>query len=98
MAIQKTLTTIAYSTTDTDETRRISWAIIPIPEGYKHINSTVRNTCELGNFSVSTIAYVRHATLQDQIVEVRVSALAHSRLFARSWIGIELAVIVEERR
>ena len=97
MSVTQVLTAQAYSTTDTEERHRRSWTIIPIPEGYKYISHSVRTTTELGDFVISPPMFIRHATLQDRIVEVRVSALAKDRLFARSWIGIELQVVAEKR-
>lgn len=76
---------------------RLKWAIVPIPEGYKYVDHAVRNTSALGNFSVSHPVFVRHSTFTDQIVEVRVAAIAKNRFLARSWIGIELAVTVAQR-
>lgn len=94
-AVSQVLKTIAYSSTDMED--RLKWAIIPIPEGCKYVSHTVRHTTELGNFSVSHPIFVRHTTLTDQVVEVRVAAIAKDRFLARSWIGIELAVTVEPR-
>ncbi len=97
MSAIRTLTSIAYSNTDTPEGSRRAWAIIPVPEGFKYVSSTVRKTTELGDFVISPVTFVRHVALTDRIVEVRVFVEAKNRLFARSWIGVELAVVVESR-
>lgn len=93
-AIRKSM----YSTTDFDDNCRKSWVSIPIPEGFRYVDSSITKTTELGNFYISPITFLRHSTFTDRIVEVRAFVEAKNRFLARSWIGADLIVTVEPRQ